>query len=457
MIEEERGTVRAVAWSELFPWLILVRCFRISIGMRPLLIAAAAALVTVCGWWAIEYTYSGNEDIGKRLENRGRCPWESLASVAGEAGTPLGNFSPWGDRNTSITQLDANPITGTWSHLSRPFRESVSWNLHGSEQESELVPQFTPPNTGDSAESPEPIKNPFQASKMAYSLLCAFWALLVWAFAGAAVTRDAALQLTVRERSGWGGLIGHARARWKAYVWAPLLPFLAILAAMFCMALLGIVMKLNLGILIAGIVWPLLLMAGFLMVLLSVGLLFGWPFMFATISVEGTDSFDALSRAYSYVYQRPLQLLFYVGIVTALGMLGWVFVYSFANAVLALTQGAVCWGSGGQFVWEGETIPYLDYLRASGEQAPGLGWIGVLLIRAWSDGVRILAVGYLFSYFWVAATAVYLLLRCHVDDTELDDVYVEEVGEEVFGLPDIKQDSAGAPVVEDEKPLDETE
>ena len=44
MIEEERGTVRAVAWSELFPWLLLFRCFRLSIGLRPLFLSAVAAM-----------------------------------------------------------------------------------------------------------------------------------------------------------------------------------------------------------------------------------------------------------------------------------------------------------------------------------------------------------------------------------------------------------------------------
>ena len=48
------------------------------------------------------------------------------------------------------------------------------------------------------------------------------------------------------------------------------------------------------------------------MALLLLGLAFGWPLMWATISTEGTDSFDALSRSYAYVFQRPLRYLFYV-------------------------------------------------------------------------------------------------------------------------------------------------
>ena len=44
---------------------------------------------------------------------------------------------------------------------------------------------------------------------------------------------------------------------------------------------------------------------------LAVGLAAGWPLMWPTISSEGTDAFDALSRSYAYVYQRPLAYLLY--------------------------------------------------------------------------------------------------------------------------------------------------
>ncbi len=63
-----------------------------------------------------------------------------------------------------------------------------------------------------------------------------------------------------------------------------------------------------------------------------------------------------------------------------------------------------------------------------------------------------MAVGYLYSYFWVSAAAIYLLLRRNVDDTELDEVRLDEEGNETFGLPEISTDEAGAPVVGDQPP-----
>ncbi len=105
-------------------------------------------------------------------------------------------------------------------------------------------------------------------------------------------------------------------------------------------------MRLDLGVLIAGILWPLALLAGLFMALLLLALLFGWPLMWPTISSEGTDSFDALSRAWSYVYHRPLHYLFYVAVVAFLGGLGWLFVQNFAEAVVYLPQWAAGWGAG---------------------------------------------------------------------------------------------------------------
>ena len=70
-------------------------------------------------------------------------------------------------------------------------------------------------------------------------------------------------------------------------------------------------------ILVAGIGWPLVLLAGLVMAVILVGLV-GWPLMYATISAEGSDSFDALSRSYSYVYQCPWHYLWYCAVAAGL-------------------------------------------------------------------------------------------------------------------------------------------
>ncbi len=438
MVEDDRGTLRAVAWSELLPWLLLFRCFRISIGLRPLLLSSVAGLLTILGWSLLGLLFSGNPEVAEQHRAYNGCPWNTFAAAADDVGAVPG-LKSWdsvrkGEAENSIVHRDTNPIVGTWEHLSRPFREALTLNMGRGRA--------------------------FQASKLAYSLLCALWALAVWALAGGAVTRAAAVQLTCGERVGWGGMIGYAKARWKAYAWAPLFPFLFVLFGVFLVAVFGLLlMRWNGGVFLAGILWPLVLAGGFLTTLLLAGLAFGWPLMFATISTEGTDSFDALSRSYAYVFQRPLHYFFYAVVVTVVGVLGWLVVFGFSQTLIGLATGAACWGSGGQFVFSLEPAPHVFYQFSDGEAPSHVGWLGDLLIRSWNDCVRLLAIGYLYSYFWVSASGIYLLLRRDVDDTEIDEVYLEDAGgnDAASSLPEIGKDEAGAPVVNGDRPLSETE
>src|SRR5581483_1440638 len=123
------------------------------------------------------------------------------------------------------------------------------------------------------------------------------------------------------------------------------------------LALLGLAMRTNVGLFLVSLLWPIILIVGLLMVILLIGVLFGWPLMWPTISVESPgDSFDALSRAYSYVLQRPFHYLFYAIVASILGALGALFVGSVAGAVNYLANWAVGWGQGQPYVAEGVGI-----------------------------------------------------------------------------------------------------
>ncbi len=62
--------------------------------------------------------------------------------------------------------------------------------------------------------------------------------------------------------------------------------------------------------------------------------------------------------------------------------------------------------------------------------------------------MKLLALGYAFSYFGVASTAIYYLLRRDVDARETDEVFLDaDASEEKFGLPMLQKDAAGAPEI----------
>src|SRR5262249_52436575 len=62
--------------------------------------------------------------------------------------------------------------------------------------------------------------------------------------------------------------------------------------------------------------------------------------------------------------------------------------------------------------------------------------IGAFLVACWLYLAFLLVVGFGYSLFWTQASIIYLLMRRKVDDTELDEVYLEdEEQDEMFKPP----------------------
>jgi hypothetical protein len=199
---------------------------------------------------------------------------------------------------------------------------------------------------------------------------------------------------------------------------------------------------------VGSIFWPLALLAGFIMALLLVGLAVGWPLMWPTISVESTDAFDALSRSYSYAFHRPIRYLFYVIIAAVLGLLGWYVVVLFYRWIVDLSYWGLSWGAG---------VEHTTAIRAEAQAATSLFestsdrdmfTVGSSIIGFWNAALWLLALGFVYSYFWSAATAIYYLLRRDEDGTELTEVTYDEAGE-ARGLPPLSGDALGVPAVSD--------
>ncbi|HEV7226690.1 MAG TPA: hypothetical protein VGN42_28540 [Pirellulales bacterium] len=410
---ESRGSVREIVWREVFPWLLLVRSFRAATQVGQLALGSAGVLATIFGWWLLARVFSGTEEqpLADWIGAYESCPWRDVSPAAPQQTTPLPLSDAWQDAPPRLGRFPGNPFVGPWQQLRAPFVGLFHAELG--------------------------------ATGLAFLLLACLWAAAVWALFGGAITRRAALQLGREENIGMRAALHYAASKWGSYFAAPLLPLLGVAMAAVPVWLLGLVMRLDAGTLLAGILWPLALLAGFFMALLLLALLFGWPLMWPTISTEGTDSFDALSRAWSYVYHRPLHYLFYAVIVSVLGWLGWLFVSTFADWVAYLPEWAASWGAGQARLAE---------LSGDLETEPGaLGRWGWSLIGFWNGCIRLAALGFVYSYFWTASTAIYLLLRHDDDGTEIDDINVDSPAP-AYGLPPLDVDAAGAPVVAKEEP-----
>jgi len=428
MLNDDGGTLRAVAWSEICPWLSLVRCFRLAIRFRLLLLSAVAILLTVSGWAVLVPVFSGgDEEIGRtwkhlKEEHHG-CPWVVLTDlVPDKPSLPRLGVDFAAEESASIFDRSPEPFWGSFTQLSRPLRRVFSSDV--------------------------------TVTRLAFLLLCGLWALAVWAFFGGAITRIVAVELAREERVGWGPMMRYARSRWKAYFTAPLLPVVGVLVSAFGMGIVGLLLRSNVGLLIAGLLlWPLMLLGGLVMAFLLLWLAFGWPLMWATVSAEGEDCFDALSRSHQYVFHRPLHYLFYALVAVVLGWLGWLVVSNFAAGVIALTNWAADWGADTSrwLAVAGTGGRRLELLLSENAEIGSVGRFGAGLILFWCGCVKMLAVGFLYSYFWTASTCIYFLLRRDADATELDEVFLdEEEDEPTYGLPPLETDDAGAPVVADD-------
>jgi hypothetical protein len=327
-----------------------------------------------------------------------------------------------------------------------------------------------------------------------YFLCVLIWTVAAWSVFGGAITRIAAVQVARGEKIGLVEALRFTFKRIVSYLTAPLFPLLFIFVLLLVMVVFGFPFMIPiLGDFIGGLLWPLMIVVGLLMAVALVGLV-GWPLMSATISAEGTDSWEAVSRAYSYVYQKPWNFIWYTLVAIAYGAVVVFFVGFMGSLTVYLAKWGVSQTPGISYVhsdqrdvngrkpdflfiyaptsfgWrplllQGATVDGVQVVESDGQinQAAYDKWIGreasdnkdekgqmyegpdrlawwniwgAALVAIWLWIAFLLILGFSYSYFWSASTIVYMLLRRDVDAAEMDEVYLEEdEGEGAFGGP----------------------
>jgi hypothetical protein len=312
---------------------------------------------------------------------------------------------------------------------------------------------------------------------------------------GGAITRIAALRFTRDEAPALFAGLKQAARKLPSYGLPPLLALGG--AALFAIQLviLGGLMNLDVLALLAGIIWPFVLLLGLMMSILLLGALVGWPLMWATVSVEGTDAFDALSRSYAYTYHRPFRLLWYALFAALLAMVSMFVVKLFATSAIALGDWSIDWGldeatmrdvvapdrlpleapkvvppAAGAPIAADESAAVDDVPPAEDEEPdvaddeadseeddsaiaddegnatrPERNSMRTGARRAiyfWKSLIAAIAAGYQAGFLWVAAVGIYLLLRRDIDGVQLSEVYIDQADE--FGLPPLADEATTA-------------
>jgi len=374
------AVVHEIRWSDALPWWLLFRAAGAAFSPTVILLAAAGAVATWAGWSMADRLGLAGVDRAADVIAAAKAADELLLPGAAPAQALMaGGPSAW--LPTIVDRLP--PVVADMARLlAIPFQPTASLRQVGG-----------------------------AAARIG-------WFVLVWSIFGTAIARHVALKLVGEDAPGIVGATWFGSRKWLPAFNSVLFVLVGVFALSVPGALLGLAMRTSWGLAFAGAVWPLVLLGAVVLAILVVGVIAGWPLMVACVGVERGDSFQAISTAFSYLYQRPLHYAFYAAVALLVSIPTLLVAGLFAHATADLAMWATSFGMG-----HDRTAAVLDGLAAAGPNADA--W-GVRAIGFWTRGLETLLSSFGWGYFWAIATAAYLLLRQDVDGTELDEVVLDE-------------------------------
>lgn len=488
------------SWATTLPWLLIFRSLSPAFSATVILFALMGVVASPMGWIVSERVFLGSEGarnadpILAEVAEINRSPYRSvfLATEKGENGlTVLGH-----------------KLTGprlVFEQFVKPF-----YALFGSA------------NT---------------AREFLYFLVGSLWMLVVWSFVGLGITRVSLLRFTRNEHAGLDDAFEYALDYFATCFSALSMPIG--FAFLLCIPtfVIGLILGFDFGALLIAAIWFLVLAIAFLLGLLLLGLMVSWPLVVCSVAAEGQNAFDAITRAFAYVFQRPVNYFFYLLVALLFGGVCWLAVHQFTESVIRLSFWSTSWGANRlsedrinelktpilklrsevtdpmqlissfqpqqqQFQQQqppmdvpGITQPVQTQsiqtqpIQGAGEvivdspqdqpvggaqselQMPGFVLEQVVenrktnveetwslqtarkLIHFWTAFAKTIAAAFLHGLFWCMASAVYLLMRKDVDETEMDEIFMIDE-RRTYDLPPLKSDEHGIPQVQP-LPLDD--
>ncbi len=310
--------------------------------------------------------------------------------------------------------------------------------------------------------------------KIGYTILCALLFLTIWSYFGGAIARIAAYEIAKDgERIETRKALQFARRKFWSFFWAPLICVIGFFFFALCNyagGLVGGVLDFaKIGAPLVALLLPLALLSGFIMTLICVGTVTGLPLFAPAVAAEGTDSFDAVSRGFSYVYSRPWHYVWYQLVSSAYGYvcIGFVILFAIAMCHLGISAGAEGFELSGawkkeefhkvandawalilspehqgcaKYGWDPLSIataphPY-GRLQNLANHVVGVDYenrgvtkeshhIASFLVTFWLAITLGLALGYVVSFFISQQTMIYYVLRKKVDGIEMNEVFEE--------------------------------
>lgn len=365
-----------------FPWLALFRAGGLAVGWPQLAISFAA----VIAFW-----------LGISLI--GRWYPRETPDVFSTSFIEIIDFESASDRSEPMLITYPNPgslnpltqLLAPWSSIVSPLSDFV-WIQDRMFLNPELSRKLT-----------------------AGTLLNLAWSLAVWSLFGVAICRGIAVQIAKDRSESLPQAVRYASRQWLGAIGAPSIPAGAILAIFVGLIVAAWLGRLPwIGVPLLTMLSPVLFFAGVAVAFLALVILCGWPLMVAAMSVEDSDGFGALSRAYSFLMGRPAHAI-WNAVVSAV----------YGSALVALV--------GGVF-----TLALLAESNVMAARLTSEQWASVL--RSSHVWAQLLLATFACSLFWSLTTLNYLLLRQAVDQKPFEEIAAgvdEEFRSElpVVGIP----------------------
>ena len=280
--------------------------------------------------------------------------------------------------------------------------------------------------------------------------------MIIWSVFAGTITRLAALEFARGEKTGLKDSLSFVMKKFWSYFWSPLTPVLGVLFFIACNVVGGLLGKIEFaGEIAVAVGFPLAILSGFLIVFLGIVGIIGFILMFPAISSEGSDAFDAISRAYSYVLSRPLHFLsLFITIIICGTILSLIAGYG-ACLVMQTSYFTVGLGMGEKL---NEIRAFIAGLSGAGDAITSLNPISMriaaLLFMLYIVLIKITVGSIIIAFAGSASTIAYLILRKDVDGTEMDDVYTEENDEDAVAEDTVPHAPEG-PVAQQAPPTPE--
>ena len=261
--------IQKISWADLCPWTIIFRTLPIATSFTVLALALFAVAATPMGWMLSEVCLSSDAKATKIQELRNNTsPYRGVFSDTPDGLEPL--------------EMLGVRITGP----REVFRQLVS-----------------------------PVKKMFDRDislgEFFYYLFGSMWTIAVWSFAGLGICRVCLLRLTRGEYAGLDDAFEFSIDNWSKAFGAVMAPLVAVAVLCIPTFLMGLLLGFDIGVLLVGLLWFIVVGISIVMGVLLLGLMFGWPLMVASVACESQNSFDSMTRSFAYVLQRPFHYVCY--------------------------------------------------------------------------------------------------------------------------------------------------